>query len=251
MASHSRHAESETNSNSNPNRRIRRAGFVTTATAVAALALAACAPTGGDGGTPAPSETATTAPAPEFEGATPEDFIIPTGLDAEAVAEAVVAGAFTNWDNAGANESLRDRILASYESPDTILAEVVAENKVVATDTFFVDGWENSESLVSLANASEKSNLGTLQNYQATAWSSDTKPENIEGYRTWQEVTAAREVDDGDGNDSTRKIVIDYTDHANNNKNLGPAPQRAGGTIEIDLVSDGDRERLSDYEVVR
>lgn len=248
MASHQKHAESENNATSNPNRRVRRAGLATVAAASAALALAACAPSNVDA-TPEPVETSTSAPAPEFEGASPEDFIIPAGLDAEAVAEAVVEGSLTNWGNAGANDSLRDRILASDDSFDTVIAAVAAENKKVATDNLLVPGWESIDSLVSLADGSEDINYENLQWFTSTAWSSDEKPENIEGFKTWRDVTVVQEIDDGDGDPNTRTIKLDYTNYTNSDKNLGPDPSRAGGTMVIDLVSDGKQERIADYEV--
>lgn len=250
MALHQKHAESENNATSNPNRRVRRASLATVAAASAALALAACAPSNVDAA-PEPVETSTSTPAPtpEFEGAKPEDYIIPAGLDAEAVAEAVVEGALTNWGNAGANDSLRDRMLASDNSFDSVIAEVAAENKKVATDNLLIDGWESVESLVSLADGSEDINYENLQWFTSTAWNSDTKPENIEGFKTWREVTIVQEGDGGDENPNTRTIKLDYTNHTNSDKNLGPDPSRAGGTMVIDLVSDGKQERIADYQV--
>lgn len=249
MASHQKLTEQESSVTSNPNRRThRRAGLATVAAATAALALAACAPSNVDA-TPEPTETSTSVPAPEFEGASPEDFIIPAGLDAEAAAEAVVEGALTSWDNAGANDSLRDRILGSDDSFDSVIAEVVAENKEVATDNLFVDGWESVPSLVSLADGSADINYQNLQWFTSTAWSQDEKPENTEGFRTSRDVIAVQEIDDGDGDPNTRTIKLDYTTLTNGDKNEGPESTGETATMVIDLVSDGKQERLADFEV--
>ncbi len=248
MASHQKHSESENSATSNPNRRVRRAGLATGAAATAALALAACAPSNNVDATPKPVETSTSAPAPEFEGANPEDFIIPAGLDAEAAAKAVVEGALTDWENAGANDSLRNHILSSDESFDTVMQGVAEDNKVVVTDNLFIEGWESVESLSSLAAGAEQANFNNLSWFSSTAWS-DEEPENVEGFRTWMEVTAVRETDDGDNNPDTRTILVDYTNNSNSDQNVGPEPQRPGGTFEMDLVSDGKQERLANFEI--
>ncbi len=197
---------------------------------------------------PEPAEEATSESTGVFEGADPADYIIPAGLDAQSVADAVVEGAVNSWVNAGANDSLRDRLLASDDAFDTVLAVIAAENAVTVTENLFTAGWESMDSLVSLATGAEKSNFETLQWYQATAWN-DEEPENIEGYRSWMEVEAVRELDDGDGDASTRTILVDYTNHTNSDKNVGPDPQRSGGTLEFAVVSDGTQERLSRFEV--
>lgn len=250
MASHQKLTEQESSVTSNPNRRThRRAGLATVAAATAALALAACTPSNNVDATPEPVETSTSTPAPEFEGANPEDFIIPAGLDAEAAAEAVVEGALTSWDNAGANDSLRDRILASDESFDTVITEVVAENKQVAVENLFVENWESVPSLVDLANGSADINYQNLQWFTSTAWSQDEKPENIEGFKTSRDVLAVQEIDDGDGNPNTRRIKLDYTTLTNGDKNEGPESSGETATMIIDLVSDGKQDRIADFEV--
>lgn len=210
------------------------------------LALTACASESTGEDAPEPVETTSVAPDPEpaFQGASPEDYIIPAGLDAQTLGTEIVEGALTDWANAGGNNTLRDRIRASDESREVVTAEVAAENRVVVVDTLFIPGWESIDSLVSFASGGETSNEETIRWYAATAWTSE-EPKNVEGYRAWMEVEAVREVDDGDGAAATRTILVDYTNHANTDKNVGPEPQRAGGTIELHVTSDGTQERLT------
>ena len=227
----------------------------TLAVSAGAFALAGCA-TEEVGA--APSRTSTTsetiAPTPEQTESpelTVEQLEIPAGLSAEEVGELIVGDRFTEWLNAGANDTLLDRYKQDEEhaSWDEFLPYIAQENKNYFADALYISGWEDNPQLVQYVNGSIEGNTQILRAYVATAWNQDTYPENVEPYRQWLEVQSVVELPN-DTQDNTRTIEISYKSEDNTDKNV--IESKLDGSIEvytITLTTVGETEKISDISV--
>lgn len=237
---------------SSPNR-LRRGAGAALAVGIAAVLAACSSPTQAE---PVPSETtSTSAPSPEAtETSSPEivtlvDFPeLKAGLTTEELG--VAFNEVLNLaENAGSGEAIRDRRREANVNWETMIAQVVDENQEVFTSQYFIDGWEEVPALANFASAMTQANTTALDWYTTTAWSGDEKPENVEGFRSWSEVTSTTETVDGDPNDAERTIVIETTSHTNSDKNLGPAPGSVGGIYTVKFTEVNGLEKVSGINV--
>lgn len=193
------------------------------------------------------ADTETQNPAPvETNELTVEQLEIPAGLDAETLGKTIVEERFSDWVNAGADDSLMDKAIDAGEGWDTLLPKIADENEQVFAAALFESGWETDANDTHDVNSFRDTNLSILQWYVATAWSGDEKPENIEGFRSWMTVDEVTEIS-SDG--TTRTIDVAYTDHDNSDKNSAPAPQREGGVWTITTTIENGHEKITDLTV--
>lgn len=220
-----------------------------TASAVAGvltLTLAGCGVNAQAEG-PRDDDKSTSAPSPEVTETpeTPSESIeIPAGLEAGEVGKLIVETHFTNWLNEGASEELRDRRRDENLTWEELLPIVADENQATYADALYVDGWENSPVLTNSVTGLRDANLSTLEWYSATAWSGEEKPENIEGFKSWLDVTSVEEVSTAEAN--MRTIEVGYVQMNNSDKNLGPDANSVEATFSITLQSDGSSEKIAD-----
>lgn len=195
-----------------------------------ALTLAACGSVAAEGGPKDDDKSNSASPSPEasqtpeVEKPTELSIEIPAGLEAQEVGELIVGELFTDWNNAGAENSLLDLNIESGKDWSVFLPELAAANAQEYADGMFVAGWQNDENLVKIVSGAEATNLSNLDMYKSTAWSDKYE----EGFRSWKEVLAVEELQDEDPN--SRSIEVTYVEHNNADKSAG---EPASGTETI------------------
>ncbi len=191
---------------------------------VGVAALAGCAPSEAK-----PDVTQSQAPSPEVtetaptseETSTPEVSIeeqiealkIPTGLSNEDLAQAYI-DLSNEWWTAGADDQLREDSLEANLSWDDFLPQVAAENAQIYAPALYGPDWQTNPAIQEVLSNKISANQNMLANFTYTAWSDD--PENKEAYDSWMEVAKVTEVTKSD---STRTLVITYSNHNNAEKN--------------------------------
>ncbi len=206
------------------------------------------APTPDDKATNQPSEAPS--PTPEIKVPTIEQLEIPSGLDPEAVGKLIIEDRLSGWSNASAENDLLQYSIDKNESWDTLIPELAEKNAEVYGPALFGPDYKNGQYI----NQKDVDNFKlvnetTLKWYVATQWSHDQKPDNKEGYRQWMTVNSVEQLNDGNPNDDTRTILVNYTDHSNSDKNEGPAPQREGGQWTFELKNVGNHEIITAMSV--
>lgn len=195
-------------------------------------------------GEPFPSETGEpTEPTPESPELTVSDIEIAAGLSSEELGELLVAGRFVDWDNAGATDELRTAAREANMSWEDYLPIVADKNMNLYAEALFVEDWREKPELTQWVEGSRNINIGVLSNYVYTAWSQESKPENIEGWRMWRTIDSVTEISN-DG--TTRTIEVVFTDHDNSDKNLAEPLSYEGATWTITTTSIGGVEKISD-----
>jgi hypothetical protein len=239
--------------NDNKDKAIKR-GVALLAAGALTIGLAGCGANASAQG-PEPTSSSSSEPTPdtseapspqETETPTSSEFEIPAGLSAEEVGELIVGDRFTNWNNAGAEDSLLDRSIDENISWDDLLPIVADENKKLYADALYVDGWENDPNLVKSVDGARDANLSVLQWYTYTAWSSEEKPENKEGFKSWMEVI---DVDEVTSDEDSRVINVVYIQKNNSDQNLGPEADPVETVYNISLQTIGDTEKISAISV--
>jgi hypothetical protein len=193
-----------------------------------------------------PTATESESPVSGGELLSVEALEIPAGLDAEKLGTMIVADRFTSWANAGAYDGLLMQSVDENLSWDEMLPEIADKNMAVYADALYVDGWEQKTQLTQFVEGTRDSNLGTLQWYTSTQWSSEEKPENKEGYKQWLTVDGVQEVST-DSNERTIDVAV--TSHSNSDMNLGPAPLKEKAIYTITLEEVDGTEKIADISL--
>lgn len=194
--------------------------------------------------TPTPEETRVASP--EYEAPSVEALEIPAGLSDEEVGELIVER-LTTWNNAGATDYLRDRVLDDPEASwESVLTEVTEANKVSFADAMFVDGYEADENLNQFVNGFAQINYGTLDVFKSTEWNDDGgKP----GYERSNEFTGVEPVVN---NGTSRVLNINYTIH-DNAAEAGSSQviEVPNNTLNVTLETVGDKEVITTAAILR
>ncbi len=172
---------------------------------------------------------------------TVEQLEIPAGLSAEELGKLVVADRFTAWRNAGAREDLNKRSAAENIAWADLLPRMAGENRDLFAEALFVPDWQLDTNLSVVAEAFSDINLNTLEGYVATEWSQDTKPENIEGYRSWYTVDSSRELSKSD---SERIVEVKWSLHDNSDLNTRDPLKVTAGTYTMTFRTVDNVEKM-------
>ncbi len=176
-----------------------------------------------------------------------EHFRIPAGLSDEELAETIM-DRVDEWENYGANKELslwlNNRDLSeTAPSLQELVDEVSRENREAIEDALFTN---DLTEVLPFVERLERTNSSVLGFFKQT--SGDT-----EAYRTWSKITTISGIA---MDESTRRIDISFTSHANTDKNraveLGQSSARnvesSSGTLSFTVTSDGEYEKISNIK---
>lgn len=192
-------------------------------------------------GTEPTSPAETTEPAPELNEREQriEELKIPAGLSDEEFADRVVS-TISSWINEGSDDTLLDDVVEKNIPTDQYLSQMAGENAYIYAEALFSDDWQTNPGVMSFVSAATLANEKTTGAFLGTNWADN--PEDIEGYRSWDEVSSVAVV----SSDSTgRSIEINVNGFDNSEKNsVEDKVFISDGFYEITTTVEGDTEYI-------